>query len=87
MVSLVASAVAAADSLKNEKPSSIPAELLASKSNFAVVIPQSLFKKELEQAPSLEMPDVIHDDDIIEPAYYYENMGIPVFTPVSCYSL
>lgn len=49
-------------------------------SNFEVVV-----EKQINNADQFEIPSSGANDEVMEeitPAYYYENMGIPVFTPV-----
>jgi hypothetical protein len=52
-------------------------------SNFAVVVEKRKPspEREIDVVPEAEEDK----DEEITPAYYYENMGIPVFTPVSLF--
>jgi hypothetical protein len=43
-----------------------------------VIPPRQSSAEEFQRFPELDI-----DNEPIEPAYYYENMGIPVFTPVN----
>lgn len=55
----------------------------AGSSKFEVVVDSKVENPE-EYVTLPKIEDDL-DDEVIEPAYYYENMGVPVFTPV-CFS-
>jgi hypothetical protein len=70
MPTLIGSAIAAAEVLKQDEDPLVPSRL-------EVVVP--LLKgsnDEFEKFPEID------NDEVIEPAYYYDNLGIPVFKPV-----
>jgi hypothetical protein len=82
MTTLLASAVASAQSPKNEES---PVEPSPAK-KFEVAVPQRTASlNEFQKFPDEEeetKDDV--DDEPIEPAYYSQGTAIPVFTPVRC---
>jgi hypothetical protein len=74
MAALVATAVAAAEPLQT------PAEEAPAAKKFEVVVPQR--KTSLEEFQRFPEEEAEDDGEVIEPAYFYEGGGIPVFTPV-----
>lgn len=64
--------------VRDNDQTSPPVAPAPSAPNFEVVIDKpDINREDFERFPELE------DIGPIEPAYYYEDMGIPVFTPVS----
>jgi hypothetical protein len=83
MPTLLASAVASAQSLKNEEP---PVEPSPAKKFEVAVPPRTASLNEFQKFPEEdeETKDDDVDDEPIEPAYYSQGTAIPVFTPVRC---